>query len=170
MKKIILLGLMLVLAFSPYLTLAQSTTNPCTLEGLKANNNRVSTLPMCVNQIYKWSLGVGALLALLMTIAGGYYKMTASGNAEQSAKGTEMIWSSVIGLALLFGAFLLLRTINPDLVQFKIGNQYCSKGTDLITATSQSDCTSQGGVWFQVGGDESSSSGSTTNPSNSVRQ
>src|SRR5690606_18433180 len=26
--------------------------NPCTIEGLKANNNSISTLPQCINQIY----------------------------------------------------------------------------------------------------------------------
>jgi hypothetical protein len=77
-------------------------------------------LPKCINQIYVWSLGLGSLLALLMLILGGYTYMTAAGNAEQSGKGVEMIWSSVIGLALLFGAYLLLSTINPDLVKFNI--------------------------------------------------
>ena len=60
------------------------------------------------------------LLALLMMVIGGYTYMTAAGNAEKTSKGTEMIWSSVIGLALLFGAYLLLNTINPDLVNFNL--------------------------------------------------
>ena len=92
--------------------------NPCTKAGLDASTDKASTLPACINQIYIWSLGIGALLALLMTIIGGYTYMTAAGNAEQASTGVSYIWGAVIGLALLFTAYLLLNTINPDLVNF----------------------------------------------------
>lgn len=113
--------ILLVLVIFPILAFAQS--NPC-----QVTSGGVTTpdaLPKCVNQIYVWSLGVAALLALLMIVLGGYYYMTAAGNAEQSSKGVEMIWASIIGLALLFGAYLLLNTINPDLVNFPINSINC---------------------------------------------
>jgi hypothetical protein len=123
-KKFAIAGLILVL--TPMAVLAQSSstnpppnTTPCTLGAVQYSNDKASELPRCVNQIYTWSLGIGALLALLMMIIGGYYYMTASGNAEQASKGTEYIWGAVIGLVILFGAYLLLNTINPDLVNFK---------------------------------------------------
>ena len=109
--------LFLVLLTVPLFAFAAT---PCTLDAIKNNTtDKGSELPRCINQIYVWSLGVAALLALLMMIIGGYYYMTASGNAEQSGKGIDMIWGAVIGLALLFGAYLLLSTINPDLVNLK---------------------------------------------------
>jgi hypothetical protein len=121
MKKI-LTGLFIVaILLVPFsLAHAQQTTNPCTIAGLKANQNNPSTLPQCINQIYIWSLGIGALLALLMTILGGYSYMTAAGNAERADSGKSYIWGSVIGLVLLFTAYLLLQTINPDLINFNI--------------------------------------------------
>ncbi|OGE94620.1 MAG: hypothetical protein A3B10_00505 [Candidatus Doudnabacteria bacterium RIFCSPLOWO2_01_FULL_44_21] len=79
-----------------------------------------TSLPRLINQIYIWSLGIGALLALLMVIFGGYMYMTAAGNAEQASKGVEILWGAIIGLALLFSSYLILRTINPDLVNFSI--------------------------------------------------
>ncbi len=82
----------------------------------------LTAFPTLISKIYIWSLGVGGLLALLMAVVGGYSYMTAAGNAERASKGTEMIWAAVIGLALLFGAYLLLSTINPDLVKFNIGS------------------------------------------------
>ena len=115
MKKFFLLFFILSLVVVPLLA---SAANPCTIEGLRANNNSPSTLPQCINQVYIWSLGIAALLALLMTIFGGYAYMTAAGNAEQAEKGKSYIWGAVIGLALLFTAYLLLNTINPDLVNF----------------------------------------------------
>jgi hypothetical protein len=72
-----------------------------------------------VNQIYIWSLAVAALLALFMIVVGGYITLTARGNAAQASKGKTYITSSLIGLILLFGAYILLNTINPDLVNFR---------------------------------------------------
>lgn len=115
MKKVI----MAVFIFSLIaLPLFAQAANPCTKAGLDANNNAASTLPQCVNQIYIWSLGLAALLALLMTILGSYTYMTAAGNAERASSGISYIWGAVIGLVLLFTAYLLLNTINPDLVNF----------------------------------------------------
>ena len=120
MKKIFAI-LCLLLVVTPVIALAQAattSTTPCTIGALNSATNKPSELPRCVNQIYIWSLGVAALLALFMMTLGGYYYMTAAGNGERTEKGVEMIWSSIIGLALLFGAYLLLNTINPDLVNF----------------------------------------------------
>ena len=75
-------------------------------------------LAIKISQIYAWALGAAALLALLMIILGGYLVMTAQGNAQQATKGKEFIYSAIIGLVLLFSSYLLLRTINPDLVNF----------------------------------------------------
>ena len=122
-KKIIALVCLLLIAVPVFAFAA--TIVPCTVN--KDNNPPVAAgdLPRCVNQIYIWSLGVASLLALLMIVIGGYYYMTASGNAERSAKGIDIIWSSVIGLVLLFGAYLLLNTINPDLVNFNANSVNC---------------------------------------------
>jgi hypothetical protein len=85
-------------------------------------STRINKLPTLINQIYVWSLGVGALLALLMCVLGGYYYMTSAGNAEQSSKGKEYITSALIGLVIIFTAYLLLREINPDLVNFNVNS------------------------------------------------
>lgn len=119
MKKTIAI-FALVLLIVPVLAFAQ--TNPCSLEGNPARGAAATTLPKCVNQIYIWSLGIAVLLALLMIIVGGYYYMTSGGNAEQSAKGKEFITSALIGVVILFCAFLLLNEINPDLVNFNLNS------------------------------------------------
>ena len=122
MKKIFAL-LCLILVAVPIFAFAATT--PCTIPMLNGKITPVAAaeLPRCVNQIYTWSLGIASLLALLMMVIGGYYYMTASGNAERSSKGVEIIWSSLIGVALLFGAYVLLNTINPDFVNFSYVTQ-----------------------------------------------
>ncbi len=139
----------LMMLVTPLLAAAQ-TPSACSASGFAANNNQLSTFPRCISQIYIWSLGIAGLLALLMTVVGGYSYMTAAGNAERAQKGTEMIWGSIIGLALLFGAYLLLNTINPDLVNFRIGAGTCIKDGKAVNAVDAAACTAAGGKWYQT--------------------
>jgi hypothetical protein len=141
--------LIVVMVLFPVVVAAQSTAvNPCSMEAVKGATNRMSMLPKCINQIYVWALGISGLLGVLMVIIGGYYKITAGGNAEQSTKGTEMIWAAIIGIALLFGAYLLLNTINPQLTSLQITSGFCYDATSNITsAENETDCTASGGKW-----------------------
>lgn len=81
-----------------------------------------TVLGKSITQIYVWALGLSALLAMLMMVFGGYMVMTAAGNAEQSSKGKDFIWSSIVGMGILFASFLILNTINPDLVNFDLSS------------------------------------------------
>lgn len=117
MKKYFFLIILIIL---PLVVFAQST-NPCTTTSGTPGTSSAS-LPACISQIYTWSLGVAAILAVLMSIIGGYQVMTAQGNAEQSTSGKSKIVSSIIGLVLLFGAYILLQTINLDLVKLDLSS------------------------------------------------
>lgn len=81
-----------------------------------------TALPKQITQIYVWSLGIAAILAVLMSILGGYLVMTAQGNAQQSSQGKSFLISSITGLVLLFGAYILLNTINPNLVNLNLSS------------------------------------------------
>lgn len=76
-------------------------------------------LAVCVQQIYLFSLGFGALLALMMLVLAGYKYMTAEGNASQVESAKESFADAFIGLVIIFAAFILLNLINPDLVRFR---------------------------------------------------
>jgi hypothetical protein len=79
-----------------------------------------SDFAKALSKIYVWSLGIAALLAMLMVVVGGYLVMTARGNAQQAAKGKEYITSALIGMVILLAAYLILNTINNDLVDFEV--------------------------------------------------
>lgn len=134
MKKLTAIFLLSLILFVPLVTLAQAqapaSTNPCTVAGVKASPDKIgTTLPQCVNRIYIWALGLSVLLAFMMMVLGGYYIMTAAGNAEQATKGKEYITSSIIGVTILFLAYLLLNEINPDLVNFNLDSIQKLEGT-----------------------------------------
>ncbi len=131
MKKIFA-SLALAFVLVPTIVVAQTPnfsattvayTNPCSLDAVRGTTTgAATTFPRCVNQIYVWSLGVAVLLALLMVVIGGYYYMTSGGNAEQASKGKEYITGALVGIIILFCAYLLLNTINPDLVNFDLSS------------------------------------------------
>ncbi|MBX4205204.1 MAG: hypothetical protein KW788_03420 [Candidatus Doudnabacteria bacterium] len=123
MKKFILIVLFVLI--TPAIAFAQTPT-------VAANGCSGDSVTRCVNQIYIWSMAAAALLALLMIVVGGYITLTAAGNAERASRGKSYITSSLTGLALLFGAYLLLRTINPDLVDF---SNNCVNNLDSCTKT-----------------------------------
>lgn len=51
---------------------------------------------------------VGAL-ALLFFIYGGFTLILSRGNSEQTGKGIEIVTAAVIGLVVVFGAYMLVR-------------------------------------------------------------
>ncbi|MBI4363630.1 MAG: hypothetical protein HY545_02160 [Candidatus Doudnabacteria bacterium] len=117
MKYVVIVIVIVIVFGSTFPQLAIAQANPCSRD---TTEQPIVALPKCINQIYTWALGAAALLAFLMIIIGGYFIMTAQGSGEQTTKGKEFIYSAIIGLVLLFTAYLLLRTINPDLVNFNL--------------------------------------------------
>lgn len=85
-----------------------------------APNDSGKKLGEMIVNIYRWSLALSAIFAMLMMVMGGYLMMTAGGNASQSEKGKGYVLSAIVGMGLLFGSYLILNTINPELVKFEI--------------------------------------------------
>ncbi len=125
MRNIVKIGwikvavIVMVLVAMPVMALAATAANPCKLTDAQSSNNAAPPkLGECVSQIYLWAMGAAGLLGLIMAIVGGYLVITASGNAAQAAKGKSFLYSALIGIAILLAAYLILSTINPDLVKF----------------------------------------------------
>lgn len=116
MKKIYGLGLVIfVFCFYTVPVFAQTFyENHENIPGQGKANNLVDYL----NNLYKFSIAIAAILAIFMIALGAFnYIVTSVGNASKMIDAKEMIWNAVIGLALVFVAFLILFIINPDLVK-----------------------------------------------------
>lgn len=70
----------------------------------------------CVSQIYTWSLTAVGIAAFISIIYGGWRLVIAFGNTGKVSEAMKRISNAVLGIILLFSSYLILRTINPNLV------------------------------------------------------
>ncbi len=69
--------------------------------------------------LYKISLGAGVFIVAVVIVFAGTRYAAARDNVNTKKDATSQIWSALGGLALLFGSFVLLNTINPRLTELE---------------------------------------------------
>ena len=70
-----------------------------------------------IQAIYDYGLSIAGILAAIVMMAGGLLWLTSGGNQNKISRAKTMIFSSLIGLLLLFSAWMILNTINPNLLK-----------------------------------------------------
>ena len=70
-----------------------------------------------IKWLYNYSIGIIGLLALLAIMIGGLYWIMAGGNASRVSEAKSWISAAISGLALALTSYLLLFTINSNLVK-----------------------------------------------------
>jgi len=125
------------------------------------------TIAIYVRAIYKYAIGIVGILAAVVLMFGGIIWLTAGGNATQIGNAKAWIGASLSGLVLALLSYLILATVNPALVNFKISGVEpppipqeepatittpvgCCDGFCQV-ATSQTKCTDLGGTWNPAG-------------------
>ena len=85
-----------------------------------------------IQSIYKYSIGFVGILATVVLMIGGISFIVAGGNAERVGNAKAWMAASLSGLVLALASYLILNTINPNLVNFQItkitapgAKQYC---------------------------------------------
>ncbi len=96
---------------------------PCLLPG------EVGTFGPCIEatssiaqyllNLYRFGMGIAGILAVGMIVGGSVYMSISSSSIDKKSEGREMITSALIGIGLLFGSYILLNTINPELIKLK---------------------------------------------------
>lgn len=82
-------------------------------------NRDTSYIATYVKAFYNYGLGIAGILAAIVLMGGGVIWLTSGGSESRVGQAKELIFGSITGLAILVGAWVLLNTINPDLVNFK---------------------------------------------------
>lgn len=110
-----------------------------------------SSIAGMISQIYIYALSIAGILAIVMIIYGGISYALDPGNASKQGEAKEIMQSAVWGIVLLAGAYVILKTINPDLVALRdlplenIGNLSTLDITSPDTGTTDPG-TSPGGT------------------------
>ena len=77
-------------------------------------------LPEFVKYIFVFSLGAVGVTALIVIIIAAFGYVTSVGNPQKAAAAKDRIAAALLGILLLLGSYLLLRTINPDLLRLGV--------------------------------------------------
>src|SRR3989344_2349490 len=70
----------------------------------------VTGLGQYIQPVYRFSLGIGGLFAMLFIVYGGILYTVSVGNPSKQGEAKDIITNAVWGLVLLLGAFLILNT------------------------------------------------------------
>jgi len=73
-------------------------------------------LPGFIKYIYLFALGAVGIIALLSILIGAIMYVFSAGNPSKASDAKDRIMSALLGILILLAAVLILRTINPDLV------------------------------------------------------
>ncbi len=79
-------------------------------------------LPQYINYLFVFGLGLITFLALGQMMIGGIQYILAAGNVAKVEDAKDTIQQALLGLGLLLVSYLLLWTINPDLVNLRNPN------------------------------------------------
>lgn len=79
-------------------------------------------LPAYIKYLFLFGLGSISFLALAQMIIGGIMYILAAGNATKVEDAKDTIFQALLGVGILIVSYLLLRTINPDLVNLRNPN------------------------------------------------
>ena len=86
-----------------------------------------------VKQIIRFGFATIGILALFMLSVGAYQYLMAAGNLAKVESAKETVSSALLGLILGLASFLILRTINPQLVSLQLTSP--GGGTGQTTGT-----------------------------------
>ncbi len=80
----------------------------------------ISSIGQYLDLIFKGLVGIAALLAVVMLVVCGIKMMTSEALTSKS-ESRECIKNAILGLLLALAAWIILNTINPELVKTQLG-------------------------------------------------
>jgi len=86
--------------------------------GLKPETIGVG-LPEYVRYVFNFSIAIVGFILFGSLIWGGILRLTSAGNVAKLKEARDHIYSAFLGTILLFIGYIILTTINPELVKFR---------------------------------------------------
>lgn len=96
---------------------------------------KVNWIAEYIMGVYNYAVSIIGVFAVLGIAIGGVIWLLAGGNPSRVSVGKDWIMSSLLGLTLALGSFIILNTISSDLVSFSGQNLLIIKDVDLDERT-----------------------------------
>jgi len=80
----------------------------------------ITPVPEYVRYIYNALIWLSGLIALIVLIIGGSEWFTSAGDIDRIRSAKDRISAAVLGIIILIGSYLILVSINPELVVFHL--------------------------------------------------
>jgi hypothetical protein len=81
-----------------------------------------SDVPGLISYIYKFALGICGVVALISIVFGAAQYAFSAGNSSKAEDAKDRITQALLGIVILLFSYLILYTINPDLVNLKLNS------------------------------------------------
>lgn len=129
-QKKILVAITLILCFFVLsdISFAATSTQYQQLENIPGYEGN-KTFPEYMQALYSLGLWIIGICALFMLSVGGFMYLTSAGNTASASTAKGVIRDALIGLVLALFTWLILYTINPELVDVNIGAVGLGEGT-----------------------------------------
>ncbi|TSC89792.1 MAG: Uncharacterized protein G01um10143_282 [Parcubacteria group bacterium Gr01-1014_3] len=121
MKKLFFISLTFGLLISSNLALAQ--IKPTTLIvpiPIDGGVTQITNPGEYIRYIYLFGLSIGGLLGMAIIVYAAIERIVSAGNESKIKDANDRITQAAIGLVLLFGAYVILRAINPNLTNLTL--------------------------------------------------
>ncbi len=115
-------------------------------------------LAQYIQAFYNYGMAVVGILAAIVLMAGGILWLTSSGDAGKVGQAKELIIGSIVGTGILFSSWIILNTVNPELLKLKTINTIelkeasftsCCQYTALLgkEGVNKEDCEKANGIY-----------------------
>jgi len=81
-----------------------------------------SYIAMYIKALYNYGLSIVGILATIVLMGGGILWLISGGDSGKITQAKELITGSIAGLIILVTAWVVLNTVNPALVSFKVSS------------------------------------------------
>lgn len=118
---------------------------PCVKIGISSIDScdPITDIQTYIKRLYQFAVGISGIVAVGMIVYGAILIIIKSENVVAKSEGKQIIQDALWGVLLLFASYLLLNTINPELVKLKepsTGNIINMKQQGVLNQLSSSTC------------------------------
>jgi amino acid transporter len=100
-----------------------------------------TNLPQYVKYIFNFAIAIVGLTAFAVLVYAGLRYVTSTGHPEELKKSRKRILAAILGVLILLFSYLILTTINPQLIVFRLPDLIPAPIPEATTTTPISEVT-----------------------------